>query len=364
MLARVAPREVLVGPVAADDQGLLDLIEDTGAAVTPLSAASFDSASADVRLKTLYRVSSLDGFGAFKRAEIAALGAIADYIEITQIGALPLLRPPLREEFGRGMRIDAATRRNLELTQALSGGRAGSLLHAVDRAVTGAGARLLAARLSAPSTDPAEIAARQDAVELFTTGPVRDQVREVLSRAPDMERALNRLALDRGGPRDISAIRAGLTQAQSLSDHLADDTPARLIADAAKALKGHEALIILLNDALTQEPPLLARDGGFIAKGYDTSLDEARRLRDEGRTVILAMQSEYQELTGISALKVKHNNVLGYFIETPASHAQKMMADPLSETFIHRQTLANQVRFTTAPLSELQSRILEAGSQA
>ncbi|MEM7546370.1 MAG: DNA mismatch repair protein MutS [Pseudomonadota bacterium] len=364
MLARLNAREVLIGPANAEDPGLNDLIEETGATPTPLSAASFDSTSADARLKTLYRVTSLDGFGAFERAEIAALGAIADYIEITQIGALPLLRPPVREAFGRGMRIDAATRRNLELTRALSGGRDGSLLHAVDRTVTGAGARLLAARLSAPSTDPAEIAKRLDAVEYFTDGTLRDQMREALSRVPDMERALNRLALDRGGPRDMTAIRAGLVQAGTLSTHLSGSTPPQVIAEAAAALTGHDQLGTLLTTALVEEPPLLARDGGFVARGHDGPLDEARRLRDEGRSVILAMQSEYQDLTGISALKVKHNNVLGYFIETPASHAQKMMSAPLSETFIHRQTLANQIRFTTAPLSEMQTRMLEAGGEA
>ncbi len=364
MLARLQPREVLIGPAATDDQGLLDLIADTGAAATPLSAASFDSTSAETRLKALYKVGSLDGFGTFDRAEVAALGAIADYIEITQIGALPLLRPPVQEAFGAGMRIDAATRRNLELTRSLSGGRDGSLLHAIDRTVTGAGARLLAARLSAPSTDPTTIASRLDAIETFLDGALRDTAREALARVPDMERSLNRLALDRGGPRDIAAIRTGLGQGAALAERLSTADPAPIIAEAASALTGHDALIAHLTAALVEEPPQLARDGGFVAKGFDTALDEARTLRDEGRSVILAMQTEYQALTGISALKVKHNNVLGYFIETPASHADRMISPPLSDTFIHRQTLAGQVRFTTTPLSEMQTRMLEAGGQA
>lgn len=364
LLARVAPRELLVGPAAEDDPSLLGLVADIGATATTLSAASFDSASAEARLKALYRVGSLDGFGGFPRPEIAALGAIADYIEITQKGALPLLRPPVREAPTGRMRIDAATRRNLELTRSLSGGREGSLLAAVDRTVTGAGARLLSARLSAPSTDPGEIAARLDAVEWFADGALRDEVRAALSRAPDMERALNRLALERGGPRDLAAIRAGLAQAGALAARLVAADPPPLLAEATAALTGHEALESLLEAALIETPPLLARDGGFTAKGYDEPLDEARRLRDEGRSVILAMQAEYQDLTGVAALKVKHNNVLGYFIETPAGHAQKMMAPPLSETFVHRQTLANQVRFTTQPLSEMQTRMLEAAGRA
>ncbi|MEO0360481.1 MAG: DNA mismatch repair protein MutS, partial [Pseudomonadota bacterium] len=226
LLARLSPREALVGPAAAEDPGLVDLIEDAGATATPLSAASFDSASGAERLKAIYRVGSLDGFGAFGRAELSALGALADYIEITQKGALPLLRPPLREDAGGRMRIDAATRRNLELTQALSGGRDGSLLAAVDRTATGAGARLLTARLSAPSTDTGEIARRLDGVATFLDGALRDETRATLAGAPDMERALSRLSLGRGGPRDLSAIRAGLAQAGALAARLGEADPA------------------------------------------------------------------------------------------------------------------------------------------
>ena len=361
-LARLAPKEVLVGP-SIEGTETLDVIEDIGAAATPLSAASFDSASAETRLMRLYRVQSLDGFGSFTRAEVSALGAIADYIEITQKGALPLLRPPVREELGGRMRIDAATRRNLELTRSLSGGRDGSLLHAIDKTATGAGARLLTARLSSPSTDPSEIADRLDGVGHFEGNPrLRDDVREALARAPDMERALNRLAVDRGGPRDLAAIRAGLIQAGALAAHLDEAPP--LIADAGKALEGHETLTGLLSRAMVEEPPLLARDGGFMAEGYNEALDEARKLRDQGKSVIAGMQAEYQDVSGVASLKVKHNNVLGYFIETPASHADKMMNPPLNETFIHRQTLANVVRFTTTPLSEMQSKILAAGGEA
>ncbi|MEX2520473.1 MAG: DNA mismatch repair protein MutS, partial [Paracoccaceae bacterium] len=364
LLARVAPREVLIGPAAADDPGLMEMIGEAGATATRLSAASFESASAEARLKALYRVGGLDGFGAFARPEIAALGAVADYIEITQRGALPLLRPPTREEQTGAMRIDAATRRNLELTRALSGGKEGALLHAVDRTRTGAGARLLAARMAAPSTDIAEIARRLDGVEMFVEDAgLRDRARDALAGVPDLERALNRLALDRAGPRDLAAIRAALEEAGALAALLAS-APAAIIAEAATALTGHDGLFGLLSAALDDEPPLLARDGGFVREDYDAPLEEARRLRSDGRSVIMGMQAEYQKLADIPSLKIKHNNVLGYFVETPAGHAGKMMAPPLSETFIHRQTLAGQVRFTTGPLSEMQTKMLEAAGRA
>ncbi|MCZ0961289.1 DNA mismatch repair protein MutS [Paracoccus benzoatiresistens] len=359
-LARLAPRELL----AADGSGLDDLATDAGAALTDLHASAFDSAAGQRRLCALYGVETLDGFGSFSRAELSAMGAIVDYLDLTQKGKLPLLRPPVRERAGGAMGIDAATRRNLELTQALSGGREGSLLAAIDRTVTAAGARLLERRISAPSRDLALIHARQDAVAMLVDDPrLMADLRERLSRVPDMDRALSRLALDRGGPRDLAAIRTGLAQGAAIAARLPDDAPP-VLADAARDLTGHGDLIGLLDDALVAEPPLLARDGGFVASGHDADLDQTRRLRDEGRGVIAGMQADYAALAGVQSLKIKHNNVLGYFIETTTTHAERMMAPPLNATFIHRQTTANQIRFTTVDLSELETRILNARDRA
>ncbi|MCX7644643.1 MAG: DNA mismatch repair protein MutS [Rhodobacteraceae bacterium] len=361
-LARLAPREVLVSEAREADWA--GTVSDSGAVLTPLPRASFDSASAGRRLCALFRVAALDAFGSFSRAEIAAMGAIADYLALTQKGRLPLLRAPVRESASRVMQIDAATRRNLELTHALSGGREGSLLHAVDRTVTAGGARLLERRLSAPSRDLATIRARLEAVRFLLDRPrLAEALRSDLRRVPDIDRALSRLALDRGGPRDLAAIRNGLAQAAAIAARLDAEAPA-LLARAAQALRGHEALHARLDAALVAEPPPLVRDGGFIAPGIDPDLDAARRLRDEGRGVIAAMQADYARQTGIASLKIRHNNVLGYFIETTATHAERMLSPPLSETFLHRQTTANQLRFTTLELSSLESRILNAGAEA
>ncbi|TDX31946.1 DNA mismatch repair protein MutS [Rhodovulum visakhapatnamense] len=361
-LARLAPREVLLNE--ATERDWAEAVSDAGAAVTPLSRMSFDSASAEKRLTALFSVGTLEGFGSFGRAELSAMGALVDYLEITQKGKLPLLRPPVREAMGGTMQIDAATRRNLELTASLSGGREGSLLAAIDRTVTASGARLLERRLSSPSRDLPTIRARLDAVRaLVEDSGLRNALRDELRKCPDMDRALSRLGLDRGGPRDLAAIRTGLTQAGALADRLGCDLPA-LIAEARRSLTGHDALVDLLDRALVAEPPLLARDGGFIATGYDEGLDEARTLRDEGRGVIARMQAGFIDETGISSLKIKHNNVLGYFIEVTATHAERMLSPPLSDTFIHRQTTANALRFTTVELSELETRILNAGNRA
>lgn len=362
-LARLAPREVLVSEVKEAD--CAGIVSDLRASLTPLARSSFDSQGAEKRLCDLFAVGSLDAFGAFSRAEISAMGALVDYLDLTQRGKLPLLARPLREEAGSLVQIDAATRRNLELTQALSGGREGSLLAAIDRTVTAAGARLLERRISAPSRDLAQIHARHDAVRfLLEQGRFAEDLREALRRCPDIDRALSRLALDRGGPRDLAAIRNGLEQAGRIADRLAETEAPPLLAEAGQRLLGHDDLVALLDAALVAEPPLLARDGGFIATGYEPELDETRQLRDEGRGVIARMQADYISETGISSLKIKHNNVLGYFIETTATHAEKMLAPPLSARFIHRQTTANQVRFTTLDLSELETRILNAGNHA
>ncbi|MCV2867307.1 DNA mismatch repair protein MutS [Defluviimonas sp. WL0002] len=361
-LARLAPRELLVSEALSQDRA--DLIGDTGLPVTPLARAAFDSAGAQRRLCALYDVATAEGFGTFDRAETAAMGAIVEYLDLTQRGKLPLLRRPVKEMPGGVVQIDAATRRNLEITQALSGGREGSLIAAIDRTVTAAGARLLERRLAAPSRDLGVIHDRLEGVRhLVDASQLTEALRIQLRKVPDIDRALSRLALERGGPRDLAAIRAGLAEAEIISGQLSTGTPSRL-AEEARNLLGFRELVDLLEAALVAEPPLLIRDGGFIATGHDSELDDARELRDRGRGVIGRMQAEYAELTGIQSLKIKHNNVLGYFVETTATHAERMLSAPLNETFIHRQTTANQVRFTTVPLSEMETRILNAGNLA
>ena len=362
-LARLAPSEVLISETQETQWD--ETIKDAGAAVTPMARGAFDSTAGEKRLLALFNIQTLDAFGDFKRAEVSAMGALIQYLEITQKGQLPLLRPPVSEAIASVMQIDAATRRNLELTQTLSGERGGTLLACLNLTVTASGARLMERRLSAPSLDLAEIAARLDAIAFGVEHTqIAQQLRIGLRRVPDLDRALSRLALDRGGPRDLAAIRTGLAQAMDLAQGCASSVLPAALQTAVSDLQGHETLVTLLETALTEEPPLLLRDGNFIAQGYDPDLDETRRLRNEGRSVIAGLQQEYSVQTAIQSLKIKHNNVLGYFIETTATHAEKMLSPPLSDLFIHRQTTANQVRFTTVALSELETKILNAANHA
>ena len=362
LLARLAPKEVLISESL--DQATIDLIEEIGCVTTTLARASFDSDLATKRLTDLFHVKSLDGFGNFGRAELSVLGAIVDYMDITQKGQLPLLSPPIQEHETSNVHIDAATRRNLELTRNMSGEKTGSLLHAIDRTVTGAGARLLEFWLSNPSTDITKIAQRLDCVTYFEDTPkLRQDLRETLKQVADIARALTRLSVDRGGPRDLVAIKNGLKHAKDIAAFFPIDEIPIELKIILRDLDTDPRIFDTIDNAIKNDPPLLARDGEFVKTGHSPELDELRNLRDEGRKFVLGLQAQYTTQTGITALKIKHNNVLGYFIETPAKHAEKMLGEPLSQDFIHRQTTANAVRFTTLELSELETKILNAGGR-
>jgi DNA mismatch repair protein MutS len=312
-------------------------------------------------------VETLDGFGAFTRPEIAAAALALAYVKRTQIDARPALSAPTRRARGTSLEIDAATRANLELTRTLSGGRDGSLLATIDLTVTPAGARLLAERLASPLIDPAAINARLDAVGfLIEAAPMREALRRALTHAPDFLRALARLSVDRAGPRDLAAIRDGLAAAAAIAKVLeaADNLPPELLKSYARLRADSGALERDLQSTLAENLPLLKRDGGFVRPGAVQALDEARSLRDESRRVIAEMQSSYAEQTGVRQLKIKHNNFLGFYIETPQAAGEALMKPPLNATFIHRQTMAGAMRFSTNALSELEARIASAADRA
>jgi DNA mismatch repair protein MutS len=365
-IARVEPGEIIVSDALYGDAELAPYLRSLPA-VTPLTRDVFDGASAERRLAGYFGLSTTEGFGTLSRLELTAAAACVTYVERTQLGQHPPLSPPMREAPGATLAIDPATRSNLELARTLSGERRGSLLAAVDRSVTAAGSRLLAQRLAAPLTDPAAIARRHDAVEFFVgDAAARADMRERLEAAPDLARALARLVVARGGPRDLAAIRDGIAAAAGLAAGLERSTAlVAELADAAQALRRpDQAIAAELTAALADELPHLKRDGGFVRAGYDAALDEARALRDESRRVIAALQARYADATAVRALKIRHNNVLGYFVEVTAQHGDKLMAPPLNATFIHRQTLAGQVRFTTTELGELEAKIASAADRA
>ena len=369
-LARIMPGEILVPERLLARPQLFELFGDWKPALTPLANPRFDSEAARRRLENFYGVKALDGFGNFGRAEVAAAGALVDYVALTS-GGMPYLAPPTRVAPDTVMQIDAATRRNLELVATLSGERRGSLLATIDRTLTGPGARLLAEHLSAPLTVPEAIRARHDAVQFFVdAAELRASVRERLRRVPDIERALTRLSLGRGGPRDLASLRDALGETAALRAILA--LPGlvplpKMLAEAERGLGEHGALVERLGRALAADPgsgsgaglPLLTRDGGFIAAGYTPELDQLRELRDDSRKAIAALQARYAEASGIASLRIRHNNVIGYYVEVSAANAGRLGPD-----FIHRQTMAGAQRYTTVELGELESRIASAAERS
>lgn len=368
-IARITPREILVSEAQADYPAILSLFRNDQVSQTVLSPSAFDSLAAENLLKRHYGVATLDGVGRLGRAELSALGAIAGYVDRTQAGKRAALALPRRRRSGDIMLIDPATRASLELTRNLKGERKGSLLSVVDRTVTAAGSRLLATRIGGPATEPAEINRQLDAVGVFVEeARLRTDLRATLRAAPDMMRALSRLSLERGSPRDLGAIRTGLNAAREAAVRLDEAGVALKAAPIEAACSGlrqpDPALLSTLGDALADDLPPQRRDGGFVKAGYRPALDEARRLRDDSRKVIAALQERYAADTTVKALKIKHNNVLGYFVEVTAQNADRLFKPPLSETFIHRQTLANAVRFTTVELGALERKIVAAGDEA
>lgn len=363
-LARLVPKEIILPQRFLEQPALASLLQEWKSALTPHPDSMFAKDRAEKRLKEGFQLGALDAFGLEEAAEISACGALLDYIELTQKGQMPRLERPKRFESGHFMLIDAATRRNLELTHSLGGERKGSLLSTIDKTVTGAGARLLANYLAAPLCHADSINARLDNVECFLKHTVlKEAIREGLKHIPDMERALSRLCLNRGSPRDLTMLRDGLAGSLMLAEKLEFSGVADIPPDIrswCKQIGTFDSLRECLQRSLKPEVGMLARDGGFIAPGYHPALDHLHGLQHNAKQMMLQLQEKYRQETGVHTLKVTYNNVLGYFIEITPQHSKKMPDPP----FIHRQTMANAVRYTTTELKALESDSVNAKDKA
>ena len=371
-LAAFRPSEVLVPDKLFSDDSVRPALDGSGGVVQAMASAVSEPAAARDRVERLYGVASLDGFGAFEEAEVSALGLIAAYLETTQAGKVPALTPPRRSGETGFLAIDPATRQSLEIDRTQRGEREGSLLACIDRTVTSGGARALAERISRPLRDPAAINDGLDAVEwLLERRDLRRDLRDGLKASADVARAVSRLALGRGGPRDLAAIRSGLTIAEGIAGLFVVPTnplsapPARITGclDRLTLSPDTAQLLVDLAEGLMDEPPHLAREGGFVRPGFRPELDAARTLRDDSRRVVADLEARAVADSGVP-FKIKHNAVLGYFLETTAKHAEPLFRTGLESPYIHRQTLAAQVRFTTVELSELDAKISQAGYRA
>jgi DNA mismatch repair protein MutS len=374
MLASLRPTETLVPDRLLADPDIAAALKAGGGVLQPMPGALSDPQASDARVRRLYGVDTLDGFGGLNPAEIIALGLIAAHLEMTQAGRMPALAAPRRAAGAQTMAIDPATRTSLEIDRTTTGARDGSLLSVIDRTVTAPGARLLADRISRPLMSVEAINARLDSVAfLRADGRLRDDVRMGLKAGGDMARSLSRLALGRGGPRDLGVLRAGLAAGEAICARFSRDRSplAPLPVELAGALDDLTLsrepelahLAQELSAGLDADLPLQARDGGYVARGYRPDLDQTRSLRDDSRRVVANLEARLQQETGLG-LKIRHNAVLGYFVDSTAKQAETLFQPPWNTSFIHRQTTANQVRFTTAELADLDARISQAADRA
>lgn len=365
-LARIDPHEILISQKIAETPALFETLAFWREALTIQPAGRFNSENNNCRLLETYGVSEMTAFGDFSRSELTALGALLDYISLTQKSDLSHLKPPRALTAAPFLAMDPATRRNLELTRTLAGEKRGSLLDSIDRTLTSPGARLLASRLASPLTDISHIHRRLDVVSfLYSESALRAALRKEISHTPDLERALARLSLSRGGPRDLAAVRDALERAEKIRSRLlalcAPNVPKDILI-ATQNLGEHSALQDKLRRALQADLPLLTRDGGFIAPGFAPPLDELVSLSKDSKQVVAALQQKYAKAADVSSLKIKNNNVIGYYIEATPTHADKLLEK--KDLFIHRQTLTNAIRFTTVELGELGRKISEASDRA
>mgnify|MGYP005854659879 FL=1 len=368
LLSRLSPVEILVSDRYLQSPKLFEVFNEYRKKLSVLPEARFNFENARRNLLNLFKVETLDAYGNFSRAEITAAGVLMDYVETTQKGQMPRVEKPVKIYERQVMEIDGATRRSLELLESSSSDRGNSLLSVLDRTVTGAGARMLAGRIASPLVDTKEIGERLNVVEFFLNEEfIRDDVRALLKACPDIERAVSRLSLERGGPRDLAAIKTTLAAVPRLKNILSGASSQNMVSELPEAVARiagrmghHENLVDELERALADELPLLARDGGFIREGYYPPLDEIRRVKNNSQQIILQLQEKYAAATDIPNLKIKYNNLIGYFVEVPAKFATRMLEN---KDFIHRQSVLNAVRFTTVELTEIENEIRGAGEK-
>ena len=372
ILSRLNPVETVISDAYLQNPQIFNVLNDYRDQLSVLPQARFNSENAKKRLETVFKVEAVEAFGNFTRAEITAAGVLLDYVENTQKGKIPLISKPVKVTESQIMEIDGATRRSLELVEALTGDKNSCLLGVIDRTVTGAGGRLLASRVSNPLKDIEGINRRLDSVEFFTRfNRIRQEVRAILKACPDIERAVSRLSLGRGGPRDLANIKTALAvvpQLKNLVMSFNQNTDEQILSEFPDSLKTvlnnlgeHSNLVSTLEQALAEDLPLLARDGGFIREGFYPPLDEIKLLKNDSHKMIVELQNKYAEATGISNLKIKYNNVIGYFIEVQSKFAPEMLEN---KDFIHRQSVLNARRFTTVELTELENKIRGAADKA
>ncbi len=358
-LSRLKPKEVIVADKIFHDVKLKQSLENFTKNISVRANATFELERSKKRIKDFFAVSALEGLGSFSDAEISVIGGLLEYLEHTQKSSLPRLSAPKKVNSNYFMIIDLATKRNLELDASMNGDAKSSLISVLDKTITSAGGRLLRLYMSSPLCNAEAINKRLDSVECFYKNKaLRDKLRDGLRVVPDLERSLSRIWIRKGGPRDLSLLKDGLSQAIKIAELIlfSGVEVSQGIKGLVSQIGNFSELLEKLHAALTIDTPIHVKDGGFIRAGYSAELDYFYSIRHNSKQAIEALRDKYRGLTGVSTLKITYNNVLGYFVEVTPSHASKVT----DSIFIHRQTLGSSMRYTTDELRKLESDIIGA----
>ncbi|WP_434732419.1 DNA mismatch repair protein MutS [Wolbachia endosymbiont of Zygogramma bicolorata] len=393
-LLRISPRELLISEKFTEDEKIRSILKNYKISITQHAQSFFEYSKSHRTLCEFYKIRELGSIGNFSKVEIMACGALLEYVRVTQRGSIPRLEFPKTYKQQNFMLIDASARRNLELFSTQFGEKKGSLISVIDHTVTASGGRLLKQMLASPLACSKAINLRLSTAQFFVNNhEPRRKIREILSNIPDIERSLSRLILGRGSPKDMNLLKIGLGKTLELSEFLCKiesgengslpqqyviqvaDTGIQMQIPASRAgmtvksdeselstihksLGNHKDLFELLNSAILDNNLSSVKEGGFINPKYNSELSELSYILNNSNKLVTKLRESYRNLTGIAALKILHNNILGYYVEVSANH--KITSD----IFIHRQSLANSMRYTTNELKELENKILTARDAA
>ncbi|MBI3916074.1 MAG: DNA mismatch repair protein MutS [Betaproteobacteria bacterium] len=356
-IERLRPSEILLADGSAVPPSI-----NGDAAVRRVPPWNFDLDAARRKLCRQFGTVDLTGFGAEELAlAVAAAGALLEYASATQGTAIAHVKSLLVEQESAYVRMDPATRRNLELTETLRGDEAPTLLSVLDACATGMGSRLLRHTLHHPRTDRGAVRARLDAVGAFTDeagARAGTAARRVLKACADIERITARIALRSARPRDLSGLRETLKRLPELNAALVDVNAGRLV-EVRDALDPQQELVALLDAAIRAEPAAVLREGGVIADGYDAELDELRAIQSHCGDFLMALEARERARTGIPNLKVEYNRVHGFYVEVTRAQADKVPGD-----YRRRQTLKNAERYITPELKSFEEKALSAQERA
>ncbi len=387
-LLRISPRELLISEKFTEDEKIRSVLKNYKISITQHAQSFFEYSKSHRTLCEFYKIRELGSIGNFSKVEIMACGALLEYVRVTQRGSIPRLEFPKTYKQQNFMLIDASARRNLELFSTQFGEKKGSLISVIDHTVTASGGRLLKQMLASPLACSKAINLRLSTAQFFVNNhEPRRKIREILSNIPDIERSLSRLILGRGSPKDMNLLKIGLGKTLELSEFLCKiesgengSLPQQYVIQTEiqpasragitvksdeselstihKSLGNHKDLFELLNSAILDNNLSSVKEGGFIHSKYNSELSELSYILNNSNKLVTKLRESYRDLTGIAALKILHNNILGYYVEVSANH--KITSD----IFIHRQSLANSMRYTTNELKELENKILTARDAA